>query len=152
MAEARFPRRSRPTPAGLPLLPPVLPCASEVVLRYRAAMAASSAARRCSGGSAAVAADTIAIVSRTARTSSAKAAARAPGAVASCRSIGDAFARREGVQRVGRGQLEEVESGRLGHDTPRQPRSPRNASRIRDLIVDKLADNRWETSAYVSPP
>ena len=51
------------------------------------------------------------------------------------------------VQRVRRGQLEQFEIGGLGHGTPRQLRSPRSASRIRDLIVDRLADKRCDTSA-----
>ena len=113
---------------------------------------ASTAARSRSGGSAAVAAETTAIVSRTARTSSSKAPATVAGAAASCRSMAARSLSETACSAYGVASSSRSNVGRLGHVTPRQPRRPRNASRIRDLIVDRLADNRCETSAYVNPP
>ena len=108
-------------------------------------MAASNRSRSWSGGSTAVAVDTTAMVSRTARTSSVKARATSSGASASWRSIVVVLGLRYRVQRVGRRKSHEIGVGRLGHETPRHLRSPRMASRIRDLIVARFADNRSDT-------
>ena len=49
------------------------------------------------------------------------------------------------VQRVRRREGDQIGVGRLGHAIPRHLRRPRMASRIRDLIVARLADNRSDT-------
>ena len=66
---------------------PIRLCANETGGPVSACTPASTAARNRSGGSAAVAAEITAIVSRTARTSSSKASATVVGAAASCRSM-----------------------------------------------------------------
>ena len=58
---------------------------------------------------------------------------------------------RHRVQRVRRREGDQVGIIRLGHVIPRHLRRPRMASRIRDLIVARFADNRSDTWTYVSP-
>ncbi len=55
------------------------------------------------------------------------------------------------VQRVRRREGDQIGIIRLGHAIPRHLRRPRMASRIRDLIVARFADNRSDTWTYVSP-
>ena len=49
------------------------------------------------------------------------------------------------VQRVGRRQCDQIGSQWISHASPRHLRSPRMASRIRDLMVARLAVSRSET-------
>ena len=63
-----------------------------------------------------------------------------------------AFVVADGVECVRRRQFQQLEVGWLGHVTPKQFRSARSASRIRDLMVARLADSCCDTCEYVSPP
>jgi len=108
---------------------------------------ASSRPPRAAGGSTGVEAEAAAIVSRTRRTSSSKAAATAAWGR---RDVGFdccALIFRDGIECVGRRQFERLELRRFSRVTPKQFLSPRSASRMRDSIVAKLVDNRSETWA-----
>ncbi len=85
------------------------------------------------------------MVSRTARTSSANARATIGGRGRQFPLDVVDFGLRHGVQRVRRRERQEIGVARLGHDTPKQLRSPRMASRIRDFIVARFADKRSDT-------
>ena len=108
---------------------------------------ASSRPRRAAGGSTGVEAETTAIVSRTRRTSSSKGCGNSGGGRRDMGFDCCALIFRDGIERVGRRQLEQFEFRRFSHVTPKQFLSPRSASRMRDLIVAKLVDNRSETWA-----
>ena len=76
---------------------------------------------------------------------SANAAATSAGAAASCRSMSASSASVTACSAYGVASAIRSGVGRLGHASPRHLRSPRMASRIRDLMVARFAASRSET-------